>query len=175
MYQFFPNLLFVFQVQVSTSHFLPAELVRQSFFVSFIFKNGLLAKLFFFRYVILTKQYRRDFFILVSRYGICTKQAARYRNGQRQHHVNYYMKHHHRRENNSSDLVPRQNTNKSNPGKCCCLSHYFIWMLTRSFIFYSSNWLHIQPTVLWRAECSSVQVHLQRLVVGICNLLFLLF
>lgn len=68
-----------------------------------------------FLYVILTKQYRRDFFILVSRYGICTKQAARYRNGQRQHHVNYYMKHHHRRENNSSELVPRPNANKSNP------------------------------------------------------------
>lgn len=32
-----------------------------------------------FLYAILTKQYRRDFFILASRYGFCTKKAARYK------------------------------------------------------------------------------------------------
>lgn len=40
-----------------------------------------------FLYVILTKQYRRDFFILISRYGFCTERAARYKGTQasRQH------------------------------------------------------------------------------------------
>ncbi|CAG2172899.1 unnamed protein product [Oppiella nova] len=33
-----------------------------------------------FLYAILTKQYRRDFFILVSRYGFCTKRAMKYKN-----------------------------------------------------------------------------------------------
>jgi len=32
-----------------------------------------------FLYAILTKQYRRDFFILVSRYGFCTKRAMKYK------------------------------------------------------------------------------------------------
>lgn len=30
-------------------------------------------------YAILTKQYRRDFFILTSRYGFCSERAARYK------------------------------------------------------------------------------------------------
>ena len=33
-----------------------------------------------FLYAILTKQYRRDFFILASRYGFCTKRAMKYKN-----------------------------------------------------------------------------------------------
>lgn len=32
-----------------------------------------------FLYAILTRQYRRDFFILLSRYGLCTKRAMRYK------------------------------------------------------------------------------------------------
>lgn len=32
-----------------------------------------------FLYAILTKQYRRDFFILTSRYGFCTKRAMKYK------------------------------------------------------------------------------------------------
>ncbi|XP_013780200.1 lutropin-choriogonadotropic hormone receptor-like [Limulus polyphemus] len=32
-----------------------------------------------FLYAILTKQYRRDFFILISRYGFCTKRAMKYK------------------------------------------------------------------------------------------------
>lgn len=32
-----------------------------------------------FLYAILTKQYRRDFFILVSRYGLCQRRAAKYK------------------------------------------------------------------------------------------------
>lgn len=76
-----------------------------------------------FLYAILTKQYRRDFFILVSRYGLCTKQAMRYKNATRQH-VNYYLKHHHhhhrvkQQQHESSEVAPRGNhfVKAANPG-----------------------------------------------------------
>ena len=66
-----------------------------------------------FLYAILTKQYRRDFFILLSRYGLCTKQAMAYKNANR-HHLNYHhhhhANHHHYRcesPHPSSELTPR--------------------------------------------------------------------
>ncbi len=40
-----------------------------------------------FLYAILTKQYRRDFFILASRYGFCTKRAMKYKNASSHGHV----------------------------------------------------------------------------------------
>ncbi|RWS22793.1 lutropin-choriogonadotropic hormone receptor-like protein [Leptotrombidium deliense] len=39
-----------------------------------------------FLYAILTKQYRRDFFILLSRYGFCTKRAMKYKGTSSNHH-----------------------------------------------------------------------------------------
>ena len=38
-----------------------------------------------FLYAILTKQYRRDFFILASRYGFCTKHAMKYKGTSNDH------------------------------------------------------------------------------------------
>jgi len=40
-----------------------------------------------FLYAILTKQYRRDFFILASRYGFCTKRAMKYKNASSHGHL----------------------------------------------------------------------------------------
>src|SRR6218665_1963207 len=59
-----------------------------------------------FLYAIFTKSYRRDFFILVSRYGLCVNQAMQYRSGPRLNHhfaARYeacrHQMHHHRQAN----------------------------------------------------------------------------
>lgn len=80
-----------------------------------------------FLYAILTKQYRRDFFILISRYGVCKDQAMRYKNGPARNHLNnYHIKHHHHHRhrrpeavhNNPEDFIVKANQrNPLNTGK----------------------------------------------------------
>lgn len=73
-----------------------------------------------FLYVIFTKQYRRDFFILVSRYGLCTNKALRYKparnvNQLDNQHQNMQLLH---SALNTSDTNPKVNQfYKCNPSK----------------------------------------------------------
>lgn len=59
-----------------------------------------------FLYAILTKQYRRDFFILLSRYGLCTQNALRYKNAPARNHLNHYQLHRHKHRNNNVRYEP---------------------------------------------------------------------
>lgn len=84
-----------------------------------------------FLYAILTKQYRRDFFILISRYGLCKDQAMRYKNGPARNHLNNYHHHHHHRHrraevvrNPSDELIAQPNPRDPlNTGKVLCYGY----------------------------------------------------
>lgn len=58
-----------------------------------------------FLYAILTKQYRRDFFILTSRYGLCTKRAMKYKGARQRQHVHHHIQRVAAKSNNGSKSV----------------------------------------------------------------------
>lgn len=113
-----------------------------------------------FLYVIFTKQYRRDFFILASRYGLCKKKAMQYKNTR---HVNYYLNHHHQhhlRPNsapNTSDLHHAQ-CPKSIPGK------WWFDLISHSNLDCYFSITTASGSVFSQVSCDGQNVHLYKYI-----------
>jgi hypothetical protein len=91
-----------------------------------------------FLYAILTKQYRRDFFILVSRYGFCTKRAMKYKNASSHGHLRI--------------ATIRSN----NAGKCRLVSLYGYYNSVPILIFTS---IVISGSIFSQASCDGKVKH----------------